>query len=136
MMQHKQKDYRKARKSLERVMTLDPRHKLALSALGLACTAMGDIEEGIRHYTAARKLDESNKDVWVNMFQCYKESGQVRSRTWSCVHHASYLLKPCKVVVRQRQAVLNESACISLNAYNANVSQVSSLCEGSRIARR
>lgn len=78
MMQHKQKDYRRAREGLEKVVAMDPTHRQALSALGLACTAMGDIEDGIRNYTAALKLDDTSKEVWINVFQCYKESGQVR----------------------------------------------------------
>jgi hypothetical protein len=50
------------------------------SMVGLACTAMGDIAEGVRWYKRALDQDINFKEAWINLFQAYKEGGFVCSR--------------------------------------------------------
>jgi Tfp pilus assembly protein PilF len=53
------------------------------SMMGLACTAMGDIAEGVKWYKKGLEQDINFKEAWINLFQAYKEGGLVRAPHFS-----------------------------------------------------
>lgn len=80
-MYHKRRNFAKARKAFSSYLaSVDSVTvgKDTLSMVGLAATAMGDIDEGLRHYNAAIRKDPEFKEAWLNMFQGLKECGRVR----------------------------------------------------------
>lgn len=85
---HKQRNFRKARLLFESYVREGggaARRKEVLSLLGLTCTAMGDIDEGVRWYRQALEIDAGFKEAWLNLFQAYKESGKARLRAGACI---------------------------------------------------
>lgn len=79
-MYHKRRNFAKARKAFTRYLdSVDSSvvGKDTLSMVGLAATAMGDIDDGLRHYNAAIRKDPEFKEAWLNMFQGLKECGRV-----------------------------------------------------------
>jgi tetratricopeptide (TPR) repeat protein len=80
-MLHKQRNFRAARRAFRAYLACDPAPKReTCSMLGLACTAMGDIPDGVEWYKKAIALDPGYKEAWLNLFQAYKEGGYVRRR--------------------------------------------------------
>lgn len=83
-MYHKRRNFAKARKAFSSYLDsvdISTVGKDTLSMVGLAATAMGDIDEGLRHYNAAIRKDPEFKEAWLNMFQGLKECGRV------CIPH-------------------------------------------------
>ena len=79
---HKQRNFRAARRVLGKYTTCTPKPALTrelCSMLGLSCTAMGDILDGVSWYKKAITLDAGYKEAWLNMFHAYKEGGHVRA---------------------------------------------------------
>ena len=79
---HKQRNFRAARRVLGKYTTCTPKPTLTrelCSMLGLSCTAMGDILDGVSWYKKAITLDAGYKEAWLNMFHAYKEGGHVRA---------------------------------------------------------
>lgn len=78
---HKQRNFRRARRAFSKYMNASPKPvvtKETYSMLGLSCTAMGDIADGVKWYKQAIALDPSFREAWLNLFQAYKEGGLVR----------------------------------------------------------
>lgn len=79
-MFQKKRNFVKGRKVFKRYMAAAPKASVTkemLSMVGLACTAMGDINEGLIHYRSAIALDPEYKEAWLNLFQGLKECGRV-----------------------------------------------------------
>ena len=81
-MYQKKRNFVKGRKVFKRYIAAAPKDSVTkemLSMVGLACTAMGDIAEGLLHYRSAIAMDADYKEAWLNLFQGLKECGKVRS---------------------------------------------------------
>ena len=100
-MLHKSRNFRAARRVFDVYFNSQPKPtptKELCSMLGLSCTAMGDIKDGVGWYKKAITMDPGFKDAWLNLFQAYKEGGFVRARPAStqgrqrsfCVSNASH----------------------------------------------
>lgn len=79
-MYQKKRNFVKCRKVFKRYLEAAPKEaatKELLSMMGLSCTAMGDISEGLTHYRNAIALDPDFKEAWLNLFQGLKECGRV-----------------------------------------------------------
>ena len=82
---HKRRNFRRARRVFGVYLAAKPAPtptKELYSMLGLSCTAMGDIAEGVKWYRKGVALDPGFREAWLHMFQAYKEGGLVRP---SCV---------------------------------------------------
>lgn len=89
-MYHKLRNFAKSRKAFSRYLASVDNSivgKDTLSMVGLAATAMGDIDEGLRHYNAAIRKDPEFKEAWLNLFQGLKECGRVS--TWPIPRYVS-----------------------------------------------
>ena len=53
---------------------LDPRNAAAINMLGLCYTSQGDLQDGIRAYERALRLDPGLKDAWSNLATAHKEA--------------------------------------------------------------
>lgn len=53
---------------------LDPRNVAAINMLGLCYTSQGDLQEGIKAYERALRLDPVLKDAWSNLATAHKEA--------------------------------------------------------------
>lgn len=87
---YKQRHFRNMRRVFERYAALlpsaSPPTRELCSMMGLSCTAMGDIAEGVKWYKRALERDPAFRDTWLNLFQAYKEGGLVRRlRVPACV---------------------------------------------------
>jgi thiamine monophosphate kinase len=79
-MYQKKRNFVKGLKVLKRYIEAAPKSavtKELLSMVGLSCTAMGDISDGLMHYRNAIALDPEYREPWLNLFQGLKECGRV-----------------------------------------------------------
>jgi tetratricopeptide (TPR) repeat protein len=53
---------------------LDPRNAAAINMLGLCYTSQGDLQDGIKAYERALRLDPGLKDAWSNLATAHKEA--------------------------------------------------------------
>ena len=60
---------------------LDPRNVAAINMLGLCYTSQGDLQQGIKAYERALRLDPGLKDAWSNLATAHKEA---RSFAYRC----------------------------------------------------